>query len=959
MANEIGAKIESYAKAHLQELKQEENKTGKKLTKYDIAQLMLSSGQLKEADFAKWMSTQEGVNAQTISAQQKAALQSGNVWGVAGYMGGEESYLESLVSFSDKTPFEQNIEVLSPRANKLAESIAERKRQSEEMRAAIAQQNLESRRITSPEDAEDFAKEIAFYDYVKSQPDIDVNYKDLMFDIEFQKADKKQQVEMLLDKTGELFYEAKEVGNKAAMKELLMQGLGLTFAYMDNKAGITDAKDLIKKYSGLNALVEAVDKFVDDGDIDNLSFMEKAWETTKGVGDAVDSFIGTQGAAFVGVLALASEAAAAAGIGQVFSGVTQGYFAYEGGKLVIDGSKNVYNADTAEEARMGGQELGTGAIMLGGAAKSFQVGRSKAKINDAIKANRARAEKEIDALLAERKNIHETNNTNNGLVNFRTGETVINKAELANAYQENPELVGRLLKSTQEYTKYVGSEHLHYDMVVPSYSTEAVVTIARYGKTNPEALPLLERALSHSENIKDVAQLELIAKECINNPQKVENFLNTKVSASLYYNSTDAYNSFDHYMAIRLYNVLKEGTPADLLSKIKPEASFDLGGEPVVVYRMPKETTINTADYGIDAYAGDLVLRRGNSYEVLPAKERLNGDNYQGRELGKAYFQAVKEGKLIQNPEVGAPSNYRARLETPDYSDVRLKFPADAIPTQTKPGKATAYTTTYEPDGIVYRGADGKLYVPNKWNPESPHEVKPNSVIMIYDRAGGDFAVGEPTVIAKTYRNPATNQVDPLYDVKPGIENAIEIQKDIVPSAFKVVPEGTVVKTKEAPEGVTVKEGQAVMYDIDGDPYVVDIKKTLLKRQEPVGDAAKAAFDALKEGKPVQTSTSADKPQLSPELKASLLNALEEMKPEFDSSIVINKINKNPEFVARLAEYKTPDGKPLFSLEEINSILANCEVTQKAFDYIENPKYTNWFLESQNRAFVLWKLLYY
>ncbi len=990
MTNEIGAKIENYAKTHIKELKQEEAKSGKKFTKYDIAMQMLSSGKLNEADFTKWISSVEGNHEQAISRQQAAAIKNGNIWGVSGYIGGGESYLDSLVSFSEKTPIEQDIIILSPRANKLNETIAEKKRQAEEFSSAIAQRNLESRQITNPEDAENYTKEIAFYESAKSMPEIDGNYKDLMFEIEFQKADKKKQVEMLLKKTGEQFYEAKERGDKSAMKEQLIQGLGLTFAYMDNKAGITDAKDLIKKYSGLNALVDAVDKFVDDGDVDNATFTEKAWAAVKGVGDAVDSFIGTQGAAMMGTLFLAGEAAAAAGIGEAFSIATQGYFAYEGGSLMVDGAETLHNADTVEEARTGGQELGTGAIMLGGAVKSFKAGRNNAA--------RARAEKEIDALLAERKNIHETNNTNNnGISVIKTGENVTNKAELTKAYQENPELVGRLLKSTQEYTKYVGSEHLHYDMVVPSYSTEAVVTIARYSKTNPEAQPLLERALSHSENIKDVAQLELIAKECINNPQKVESFLNTKISASPYYNSTDGYNSFDHYMAIRLYNVLKEGTPADLLSKIKPEAAFDMGGEPVVVYRMPKETTINTAGYGIDVYAGDLVLRRGNSYEVLPAKERLNGDNFQGYELGKAYFQAVKEGKLVpaETGKAATPATtptvhrnmsvdaMREVAKTPEgikqLEDAGLVITKNTVSSlknihegqSQSPARqikkldlsGTPEEVVAKNPGLKYDTEQGKFFREVSWDGGKTIErmyvdaSDPKGYFMIqYGKESWDGALIGGTEVAKSY-------------VEPGAYNATGTKNYLNPEtmgygwteASKAAP----VRFAEVPEGVkgvVGKEGfqpftgpdQVIAIDVKGQPYI-NTTSYIRNNTKGLSQNAVKVLDKV-EGKTAQKAP--EKPSVSKELQEELYDCM------FFSDYYPNKITtedislmitKYPEVITRLAECKTPEGELLIGYHKIIDFCFDKNIQKvldsnpkKLFAILDNPRETTAIMKAES-----------
>lgn len=388
--NTISQKIDAYAQANLKALKQEEAKTGRKMTKFDIAQYMLQHGKLNKNEYANWMNTTEGFNAQAMTQQQKTALKQGSVWGFAGYGGGQESYLDSMTSFSQKTPVEKQ-NAISGHQMKLNETVAERKKKTAEIQKHIQEQRVK-KQILHPNEA---LKEQKFKDHISSLPEVDATYTELMNDIKFQNMDKKQKTEFLLKTTGQKFYEAKERGDKEAMKEYLKQGIGLTFAYMDDKAGITDIKEAVKKYSGLNAVVDAIDKFVDDGDNSNLSFGEKTWETIKGAGDAVDGFIGSQGAAFVGALAVAGEAAAAAGIGKAFALVTQAYFAYEGGTMVVDGAVDVANAQTKEEARAGGQELGTGAIMLGGAAKSVKQVRRNIKNQKAEEFVKTATDKEL------------------------------------------------------------------------------------------------------------------------------------------------------------------------------------------------------------------------------------------------------------------------------------------------------------------------------------------------------------------------------------------------------------------------------------------------------------------------------------------------------------------------------------------------------------------------------------
>lgn len=166
-------------------------------------------------------------------------------------------------------------------------------------------------------------------------------------------------------------------------------------------------------------------------------------------------------------------------------------------------------------------------------------------------------------------------------------------------------------------------------------------------------------------------------------------------------------------------------------------------------------------------------------------------------------------------------------------------IPASAFRIESKPNEVEAYKTTGKADGIVYE-KDGKLYVPNKWNPEAPYEVKDGSIIMIYDKAGGDFAVCDPKIFAKTYVNGEGS-----YNAMNGIEagQTIKATKKAV-GGFEIVPEGTKIKTLEGE--VTVKQGQAVMYDVDGNPYVGDINKSLLKRNVPTDDASARAFERLK-----------------------------------------------------------------------------------------------------------------
>ena len=377
--NTISQKIDNYVKQNLQTLKNEEAKTGQKKTKYNIAEEMLKSGKLSKAEFAQWCGTTEGAVSKSKTS----------IFGVNNSFG-EESYLDSMTSFSQKSPVQQQA-TISSHQMKLNETVAERKKKAAELTKHIKQQQVAKQTLNPNESL----KEQKFKDHINSLPEVEETYTELMNDIKFQDMSREEKTEFLLKTAGQKFHEAKQRGDKEAMKEYLKQGFGLVFALMDEKAGIADLKETAKKYSGLNAVVDAIDKFVDDGDDSNLSFGEKTWESIKGVGDAVDGFIGMQGAAFVGALAVAGEAAAAVGIGKAFALVTQAYFAIEGGTMVVDGAVDVANAQTKEEARAGGQELGTGAIMLGGAAKSVKQVRRNIKNQKAEEFVKTATDKEL------------------------------------------------------------------------------------------------------------------------------------------------------------------------------------------------------------------------------------------------------------------------------------------------------------------------------------------------------------------------------------------------------------------------------------------------------------------------------------------------------------------------------------------------------------------------------------
>ena len=157
-----------------------------------------------------------------------------------------------------------------------------------------------------------------------------------------------------------------------------------------------------------------------------------------------------------------------------------------------------------------------------------------------------------------------------------------------------------------------------------------------------------------------------------------------------------------------------------------------------------------------------------------------------------------------------------------------------------KPNDVKAYR--FNPNGTpeeilannpgVFRGTDGKYYLPNKWNPNEPYLIDTSKEQMIMLYGGDDMAVCDGAVFkgsyvdtqsykasgAKNYQNPSNLEYGKIVDVTKQ-----------APGAFKVVPEGTKIKTLEGVR--TVKKGEVVALDHEGNPYVTT-PANIVKRNE-------------------------------------------------------------------------------------------------------------------------------
>ena len=354
MASNIGTKIDTYANKYNSNLRSEENKTGYSMNKYDVAKYMLSKGEITQKEFDEWLKTQEGNNNKTESERLHKmpvfqAKQSSQLGG----------YLNSVSS-----TFAGNIlgyEVTSTGKIKTKE---------------VKKTNF---------DVNKQIKEQKFKNHVKTLPEVDTDPITLTKQIESEKEAKKIEHLTYSERKNYIMgklLDAKDKNDKMGMLDALNEFYTYECEFLDKKFGITNSKEFLKDQSGLNRLVDYIDKTLDDGDDGNISAGERAWEIVKGVGDTMDSFIGTQGLTMaVGLGGTTKAAQAIPKAGPLVGGAIQAYFGVEGSQLAFEGTKEIIEADTKEEVRQGASQASMGAIMVTGSAKSVKEGlKSNAKV---------------------------------------------------------------------------------------------------------------------------------------------------------------------------------------------------------------------------------------------------------------------------------------------------------------------------------------------------------------------------------------------------------------------------------------------------------------------------------------------------------------------------------------------------------------------------------------------------
>ncbi len=242
----------------------------------------------------------------------------------------------------------------------------------------------------------------------------------------------------------------------------------------------------------------------------------------------------------------------------------------------------------------------------------------------------------------------------------------------------------------------------------------------------------------------------------------------------------------------------------------------------------------------------------------------------------------------------------------------------------------------------VFRGADGKYYLPNKWNPNEPYLIDTSKEQMIMLYGGDDMAVCDGAIFKGSYvntsdfkANGALNYQDPA---KLQYGQVVDVTKQ-APGAFKVMPEGTKIQTLEGTR--TVQQGEVVALDHAGNPYATT-PKNILKRNTGFTPQAEQTLNGM---------------NLTSQLKE---NARAIIKDPKNVPVVELRIDKYPELVNKLYEAKMPDGSQRFTMDDINTLLLNIREED-----LQNPSRIFTAIQEADKygyekgAFGVWKCLYY
>ena len=178
---------------------------------------------------------------------------------------------------------------------------------------------------------------------------------------------------------------------------------------VSNKNVFEPVKKPIK--DGAKKLDTFIKSKIDDGNPENMTIAEKAWNGFKGVGKMADKMISAEGAVAVGATVLTGGAALGAmptGAAAATGGALTYGSAAVGTGFVGKGAYDVATAKNEQEAQEGGEKIGMGAMMITPSAIKGTVKGIKSVKNSMSSTKNATPAKNVETLPTETKMAMET-----------------------------------------------------------------------------------------------------------------------------------------------------------------------------------------------------------------------------------------------------------------------------------------------------------------------------------------------------------------------------------------------------------------------------------------------------------------------------------------------------------------------------------------------------------------------
>lgn len=515
----------------------------------------------------------------------------------------------------------------------------------------------------------DFNKMIEYQslqDRLNSLEEADESYLQLKTEIETEKLNMMSYEERKNYMTSKMWnaYQNKDF---SAWAEAVGEFYNYECEKMDDALKVRAAKDFIKDKTRLTALVEYIDKHVDDH-TSELSKEELIWEVVKGVGDSIDSFIGTQGLTMImGFGAATKLVTSVPKIGGILGGAIQVYFGTEGSVLIGSGIVDMSQAETKEQARGAGANIGLGAIMVHGAKKSVDNAVSTLKFKqfrakmletttpeqlkiyqDAISSQPYSKEQkqalQVESLKQYAK-IEQYQKANNTV-----------SLEVKPTAEQNAEAAPRTFKSWEDIQQ--NKDNLDKDFSVVQMEIMKQYVLDDYGQIIPEHMAVLEKVLNTKELTSDEV-IKLISSDKIPQEELLQIDEYTKIAKEKGFDIVDMMESseqdFNVYVEQETQRIVQNRPKAKeqpsgitvtdnkdlLLQQIKTQTHYDFKRAKRELKSLTKEEVQKLSELLSSEKHLDRVGGYYNLVDYIRVVQKVNGADFE------LFKQCVQSGKFL------------------------------------------------------------------------------------------------------------------------------------------------------------------------------------------------------------------------------------------------------------------------------------------------------------------------